>query len=50
MIMDPLRYWVSEMGVDGFPFDLDAPLILIRACGALFGRPGELAIGICAAA
>ncbi|WP_034474511.1 glycogen debranching protein GlgX [Aestuariibacter salexigens] len=26
MIMDALRYWVSEMGVDGFRFDLAASL------------------------
>ena len=27
MVMDSLRYWVSEMGVDGFRFDLQTTLI-----------------------
>ena len=38
MIMDSLRYWVSEMGVDGFRFDL-APT-LAREDGA-FDRSAE---------
>ena len=27
MVIDSLRYWVNEMGVDGFRFDLVSPLI-----------------------
>src|SRR3954452_14084410 len=27
MVLDSLRYWVTEMGVDGFRFDLVPPLL-----------------------
>ena len=27
MVIDSLRYWVTEMGVDGFRFDLVSTLI-----------------------
>ena len=37
MIMDSLRYWVTEMGVDGFRFDL-APS-LARPDGAFDPSP-----------
>src|SRR5699024_12366966 len=30
MIMDSLRYWVTEMGVDGFRFDLATTLLRDR--------------------
>lgn len=38
LIIDCLRYWVTEMGVDGFRFDL-APVLARGPDGAILDRP-----------
>jgi glycogen operon protein len=39
--MDSLRYWVTEMGVDGFRFDL-APTLGRRAGTSTRSRPSSM--------
>jgi glycogen operon protein len=43
LIMDSLRYWVEEMHVDGFRFDLAATLA--RNASHAFDRNGRLPLG-----
>jgi glycogen operon protein len=44
MVLDSLRYWVTEMGVDGFRFDLATTLIRDELHHVDFNHPFKLAM------